>query len=278
MTRLVHTRQPGQPAPWVFTTNYDMAIELAAENASLNVRDGFRGFHNRVFSPSSFDLGLRNTESRGEAQFGTYEIYLAKLHGSLSWEQTASGDVRAFQIDARCGDIFDFVDGNTATSPSSLIFPSSAKFVDTVGFVYGEMIRRFTHFLSRPNVTLLISGYGFGDFHLNRVLLSALNNPTLQLVVYLPEINGFEANGDPTNLADLRPGLVKFLNLKLPQVAILGGGAAAYFSEMTSHLPDPTILDDPAERSRQIAKALAQELNPTTPTTPPTPTTTTPIL
>ena len=84
LTRLAYSRQPGQPAPWVFTTNYDMAIELAAENASLHVRDGFRGFHHRLFTPSAFDLGLRNAEARGEAQFGTYEIYLAKLHGSLS--------------------------------------------------------------------------------------------------------------------------------------------------------------------------------------------------
>ena len=30
LTRLAYSRQPGQPAPWVFTTNYDMAIELAA--------------------------------------------------------------------------------------------------------------------------------------------------------------------------------------------------------------------------------------------------------
>jgi len=260
LTRLVYTRQPGQPSPWVFTTNYDMAIELAAENASLNVRDGFRGFHNREFSSSSFDLGLRNTEARGEAQFGTYEIYLAKMHGSLSWEATDDGNVRALQISAVCNQLFSFADGATDESPSVLIYPSSAKFVDTVGFVYGEMIRRFTHFLSRPNVCLIVNGYGFGDHHLNRVLLSALNNPTLQLIIYLPEIISFDGNGSPISERPLNAAVSRLLNLKLPQVTVLGGGSEAYFDKLATHLPDPTVLDDPAARARKLGRALAEQL------------------
>lgn len=256
LTRLVHTRQPGQPAPWVFTTNYDMAIELAAENASLDVRDGFRGFHRRSFTPSSFDLGLRNTEVSGEAQFGTYEIYLAKLHGSLSWKTTVEGQAEAFQIPTAYKEIRAFLDGSKNELDSVLIFPSSAKFVDTVGFVYGELMRRLTHFLSRPNVCFFIGGYGFGDNHLNRIILSALNNPTLQLVIYLPEIDGFNAEGIPTNLAALNANLQDFLKLRLPQITIIGGGASAYFDKMADNLPDPTTIDDPAERARKIASAL----------------------
>ena len=210
LTRLAYSRQPGQPAPWVFTTNYDMAVELAAESASLHVRDGFRGFHHRLFTPSAFDLGLRNTEARGEAQFGTYEVYLAKLHGSLSWQATSDGGVRSVQIATACRDVQEFLDGKRQAPPSILVFPSSAKFVDTVGFVYGELMRRLTHFLAKPNVCLLINGYGFGDNHLNRILLSALHNPTLQLIVYLPEVDGFDADGHATNLTTLTKGQQAF--------------------------------------------------------------------
>lgn len=259
LTRLARTRQPGQPAPWVFTTNYDMAIELAAESASLHVRDGFRGFHHRVFTPSAFDLGLRNTEARGEAQFGTYEVYLAKLHGSLSW-QAKDGDVRAVQIATACKDVQAFLRGETQEPPSVLVFPSSAKFVDTVGFVYGELMRRLTHFLARPNICLIVGGYGFGDGHLNRILLSALNNPTLQLIVYLPEVEGFDANGTPTNEAALSASQRSFLRLKLPQVTVIGGKPTAFFDQLASHLPDPTLLDDPAERARKIATTLRDYL------------------
>lgn len=31
LRHLIGSRRPGQPAPWVFTTNYDMALEWAAE-------------------------------------------------------------------------------------------------------------------------------------------------------------------------------------------------------------------------------------------------------
>lgn len=261
LTRLAHTRQPGQPAPWVFTTNYDMAVELAAENASLHVRDGFRGFHDRVFTPSAFDLGLRNTEAQGEAQFGTYEVYLAKLHGSLSWTIGEDGGVRSEQIRNIAPRLEEFVAGNTDESAGVLVFPSSAKFVDTVGFVYGELMRRLTQFLSRPNVCLIVGGYGFGDNHLNRLLLSALNNPTMQLIVYLPEVDGFGDNGVATNHDALSASQRAFLNLKLPQVTVIGGGTAAYFDSLANHLPDPTVLDDPAERARRLAATLKSYLS-----------------
>ncbi|WP_306131681.1 SIR2 family protein [Roseivivax marinus] len=255
LTRLAYTRNPGQPAPWVFTTNYDMAIELAAESAGLHVQDGFRGFHQRLFTPSAFDLGLRNTEARGEAQFGTYEVYLAKLHGSLSWRSAPDGAVEAVQIPYASAEVTKFLNGDLDDPSSLLVFPSSAKFVDTVGFVYGELMRRLTQFLAKPNVCMLVSGYGFGDNHLNRILLSALNNPTLQLIVYLPEIAGFENDGSPSNAAELTESLKGFLKLKLPQITVIGGGSEAYFDRLTKHLPDPTVIDDPADRARKLAVA-----------------------
>lgn len=89
LQKLVAARQPGQAAPWVFTTNYDLAIEWAAESIDLQVVNGFLGVHGRRFSPQSFDLGYRNTQARGEARFGVYNIYLAKLHGSLNWWEAA---------------------------------------------------------------------------------------------------------------------------------------------------------------------------------------------
>ena len=86
LQKLTAARQPGQPSPWVFTTNYDLAVEWAAETMGLKVTNGFDGLHRRVFSPHNFDLGYRNMLARGEARFGTYSIYIAKLHGSLTWQ------------------------------------------------------------------------------------------------------------------------------------------------------------------------------------------------
>ena len=178
----------------------------------------------------------------------------------MSWQATADGGVRSVQIASACQDIQDFLNGTRAEPPSVLVFPSSAKFVDTVGFVYGELMRRLTHFLAKPNVCLVVSGYGFGDSHLNRNLLSALNNPMLQLIVYLPEIDGFDEDGKATNFAALSKSQQAFLNLRLPQIAVIGGGKEAYFDAFTKHLPDPTILDDPAERARKLASTMREYL------------------
>lgn len=43
LSRLVSNRQPGQAAPWVFTTNYDLSVEWAAELLFLHVINGFSG-------------------------------------------------------------------------------------------------------------------------------------------------------------------------------------------------------------------------------------------
>ena len=86
LQRLTAARQPGQGAPWVFTTNYDLAVEWAAESIGLRLTNGFEGLHTRTFSPQSFDLGYHNLLAKGEARFGTYNLNLVKLHGSLSWQ------------------------------------------------------------------------------------------------------------------------------------------------------------------------------------------------
>ena len=97
LAKLVSNRQPGQASPWIFTTNYDLAMEWSAEALELNVINGFSGTHCRKFTPNSFDLGYRNIRTRGEAQFGAYNVYLAKLHGSLTWELGSNGNVVEWQ-------------------------------------------------------------------------------------------------------------------------------------------------------------------------------------
>ena len=74
LQRLTSARQPGQSSPWLFTTNYDLAIEWAADSIDMNVINGFLGLHSRRFTPQSFDLGFRNVQAKGEAQFGSYML------------------------------------------------------------------------------------------------------------------------------------------------------------------------------------------------------------
>ena len=187
LARLLGSRQPGQNAPWVFTSNYDLAIEWASESLGIHVVSGFSGTHYRRFDPSSFDLGLMNLQGRGEARFGTYNLFLAKIHGSLSWMQLNNDIIERTAREA-WPEIDAFLKGTSDDPNATLILPNTAKYVDTTGFVYGEMLRRFSEFMARRSTLLVISGYGFSDEHINRLLLSALRNPTLQIVIYLPEL------------------------------------------------------------------------------------------
>lgn len=236
LQKFTSARQPGQAAPWVFTTNYDLAIEWAAESIELQVINGFLGLHGRRFSPQSFDLGFRNTEARGEARFGVYNIYLAKLHGSLTWKEDAE---QLFEVQASNAweDIRKFRDGDT-NKLGYLVLPSAAKYIQTVGFVLGEMLRRFSEFLARPQTGLIIAGYGFGDEHINRLLRSALLNPTLQIVVYLPEFTTLDET------ARLPSAVKRLLSLKNPRLTIVGGGEGAFLSALAKHLPEPAIYDE----------------------------------
>lgn len=249
LQKLVAARQPGQASPWVFTTNYDLAVEWAAESIDLQVVNGFLGTHSRRFSPQSFDLGFRNIQARGEARFGVYNVYLAKLHGSLSWREE-SGQVFEVPAPLAWQQISHFLEDDTETELGLMVLPRAAKYMQTVGFVLGELFRRFSEFLARPQSCLLVSGYGFGDEHINRILRSALLNPTLQLVIYFPGFTGDVA------AAALPSALRKLLSRRNPRVTVVGGGVDAHLDKLAAHLPDPLLYD---EEMRHLEEVLRKE-------------------
>lgn len=249
--KLTASRQPGQPSPWVFTTNYDLAVEWAAETIGLKVNNGFDGLHRRTFSPHNFDLSYRNTLARGEARFGTYGIHLAKLHGSLTWYLDQEGTIIEHSTSYLWPQIETFLAGTNNEIPGYIVYPSSGKYLQTAGFVLGELIRRFTEFLARPQSCLIISGFSFSDEHLNRVLSYALRNPTLQMVVCLPDVY---CEDESLNFEDCSEWFKRLAELESPQVTIIGGKQAAYFETLIENLPDPAIYDEQSERIREMIK------------------------
>ena len=251
LQRITSSRQPGQCAPSIFTVNYDLAVEWAAESMGLRVMNGFDGTHYRVFSPHSFDLGLSNMLAHGEARFGTYGIYLSKLHGSLSWKLASNQED---YLEVSCTQAWSGIDSflcgsNSKDQFAPIVFPSAAKYVQTVGFVLGELFRRFTEFLSRPQTCLIVIGYSFSDDHLNLVLTRALQNPTLQMVICIPEADIVDGKLDyqKCNRWIKNLGL-----LELPQVTLIGTAPGAYFENFVSYLPDPVIYDKYAQEIKKV--------------------------
>lgn len=251
LQKVCGARQPGQAAPWFFTSNYDLAIEWAAESLGLNYINGFSGLHERRFSPHNFDLGFRNVLARGEARFGTYNFYLAKLHGSLTWVELGERDVLERAASALWPGVKKFLDGDAAEVPRVMALPGASKYANTSGFVMGELFRRLTDFVAKPQAMLLVNGYSGNDDHLNRLLSTALHNPTLQLVLFARSAT---KTNDALDVPVNRDWIRRLAALELPQVTIVFGSNAT-LGKMVSHLPDPALFD---EQAAHIKKLLAE--------------------
>ena len=240
LQRIIAARQPGQPSPWIFTTNYDLAVEWASESVGIHVHTGFLGIHNRTFSPHSFDLGFQNTQARGEARFGSNDVYLVKLHGSLTWRRVNELDYRELAANEAWWELKKIIDGEIEPDDSIMVFLRAAKYIQSVGFLGGELFRRFSDFLAKPQGCMLIFGYSFGDMHLNRLIRSALLNPTLQIVAFLPEL---ASNSDDD--IDCQNDVVKeLLNLASPRLTFVGGGENIYFDRAVKLLPTPALFNE----------------------------------
>src|SRR5690625_276799 len=232
----------------MFTNNKNQAIEFATDTIELHILNGFIGLHRRVFSPQSFDLGFRNTQARGEARFGSYNIYLAKLHGSLTWSES-DDEILEMQDLLAWEKITGFLkDEHTNEDFGFLVMPRAAKYMETIGFVLGELFRRFSEFISKPQTVLIVNGYGFGDRHINRLLLSGTLNPTLQLVIYYPEFSGEDSK------EKLPRTLNKLVESENPRVTVIGGGNEAYIDSLAEHLPDPLLYDENTQKYRELLK------------------------
>lgn len=243
LEKLISNRQPGQAAPAIFTTNYDLAVEWSAEASGINLVNGFSGIHSRTFQPHSFDLGFRNVNAVGEARFGHYNMYLYKLHGSLTWYQDESGDVIECNSSKAYQDFINpLVGEGSFNDKQRLIYPGANKYHHTIGFVYGEMFRRFSEFLTKPQTTLFVNGYGFGDYHINRIILGALLNPSLHIVICYPELAELSANSQLENgLSPAQQCIDKIRKMQLNQVTIIGG-SDAYFDNFVDLIPKPVLF------------------------------------
>ncbi|EGQ8038577.1 hypothetical protein DX888_24300 [Vibrio alginolyticus] len=257
LEKLISNRQPGQAAPMLFTTNYDLSLEWAAEEIGIQLVNGFSGLHTRTFQPQNFDLSFRNVNAKGEARFGHYHAYLHKLHGSLSWIQEHNSDIKEVPSAlAKSRYIDPLINGEHVYDKQFLIYPGANKYHHTIGFVYGEMFRRFSEFLSKPQTAIIINGYGFGDYHINRIILGALLNPSLHIVIFYPELDKISV--DAEGLSESQKCIKKLKSLSLNQITIVGGGSSAYFDSFVKYIPKPVLF--PRDTSTQDLVAAINDL------------------
>ena len=175
----------------VFTTNYDLLMEQAFEEAAAPYFDGFIGTRKAFF-----DLGAVEDEDLLPPRWAR----LWKIHGSLNWRLTEDGKrvVRSSEVPDK--------------TTSYLIYPSHLKYDQSRKMPYLAMLDRLKAFVLQPSAVLFMSGYSFSDEHINDMICRSLEaNPTAQVFALL--------YGD---LADARYDKARACGCGTPNLSVLG--------------------------------------------------------
>lgn len=171
----------------IFTTNYDRLIEEGADIAGLHLIDRFVGSLNPIFRSSRLDIDMHYNPPgiRGEPRYLEGVAKYTKLHGSIDWVETDSHNIRKIGMPFGAKTLAPFLEA--ANVPENyqkvLIYPNSSKDRETAEYPYVELFRDFAAALCRPNSTLVLYGYSFGDDHINRIIADMLTIPSTHLVI-----------------------------------------------------------------------------------------------
>jgi len=165
--------EPAKKAPpiQIFTTNYDLLIELACEELHLVAINGFEGIFHRRWNPNCFDYDIGKATTHAQTprfEPSAHHIRLYKLHGSLSWFED-NGEF--------CEDKPSLVSKRTPL----IIYPSRVKYAASIRPPFDWLFRRFGDAISKARL-LICLGYRFADEHLNQYIYNGLDNGLSVLV------------------------------------------------------------------------------------------------
>ncbi|NLD92738.1 MAG: hypothetical protein GX639_08730 [Fibrobacter sp.] len=215
----------------IFTTNYDRYIEFACDIAGIRLLDRFVGTLSPVFRASRQDVDMHYNPPgiRGEPRYLEGVAHISKLHGSLDWVYH-NGYVRKIALPFGARKIKPYLPKTkTEDYCPVLIYPNAAKDRETSEYPYVELFRDFAAAVCRPNSTLIVYGYSFGDGHINRVIKDMLTIPSAHLVII-----AFKDDGQRiSNFAK---------KVRTSQLTVLMG---SYFGDLQTlvdnYLPKPAI-------------------------------------
>lgn len=147
----------------IFTLNYDLILEKSFESMQIPFFDGFIGSIEPFFLPESLEMDLRQN------YLPTTWIRLWKMHGSLGWfwrkdEQNKSRKIVRLGVHAKGHD-----DNNEI-----VIYPSKDKYLDSRKQPFLSYFDRLRSYLLDGEGLFIISGYSFGDPHVNSIIFECL--------------------------------------------------------------------------------------------------------
>jgi len=198
----------------IFTTNYDYLFELGLENKEIPYFDGFVGSFEPFFYPAALE----------DMRFLPEHTKLWKLHGSLGWQMSDKYDKRIIQKHPDDGKI--------------MIYPSLLKYDNSKKQPYVSFMDRLSKFLKQDDSVLFVSGYSFGDQHINDVIMNALKSTSTSHVFGLC-YSDFQDDTVVANLAKSQPKL----SLYSKKHAIIGGRYGEWRLKHEPDYEDSIIID-----------------------------------
>jgi len=158
----------------IFTTNYDLLIEQALEQAQVPFFDGFVGSVDPFFIPESIDARPKKDEGLNYYPPKSW-TRLWKLHGSINWYANDSLKTICRQSGQ-----------STLDGQELMIFPSREKYAQSRKLPFIALQDRLRNFLANGETLLIIHGYSFSDHHLNEIIFQCLrSNPHLSVMVFI---------------------------------------------------------------------------------------------
>ena len=124
-----------------------------------------------------------------------------------------------------------------------MIYPNSSKDRETAEYPYVELFRDFAAALCRPNSTLVLYGYSFGDDHINRIISDMLTIPSTHLVIIAYD--------------DKEGRIMKFYNAcgHSDQISLFIGEDIANIKSLTSLYLPKSAIDKTSIKMAELIKA-----------------------
>lgn len=157
----------------IFTTNYDLFIEKAADNIinknRLIFNDGASGYFNRYLSSSNYNRTVAYKGLNDNYISEIPSISLIKPHGSMNWEK----EINNIKIK------------DCVSSCPVIVPPSGYESADTfLQNHFYEMLRIFETELDKQQSVLFVIGFSFQDEHIGKMIKRAMQNPELMIYAF----------------------------------------------------------------------------------------------
>ena len=208
----------------IFTTNYDLFFEKAADsllpNLKFKLNDGSSGLISKQLDISNFHISTWHQGTHDSYRYEIPMINLVKMHGSVSWSKQNESTINidylneentltlpdidtdnrtlsqlivrnTFSVDNEFELIFTSDEKERLSlfrqnyNKLAIVSPTKDKFRETVFQQhYYQSLRLLSYELEKPQSVLICFGFSFQDEHIREIIKRSLSNPTLKIFVF----------------------------------------------------------------------------------------------